>query len=84
MDNWYQALRLAGLGLAATGLLLAWDGVLADEPVPTESGLDKPVPGTVDDSVRTVGRLDLRERYERLPDAKGLQPEKWNGLSPSM
>jgi len=77
MGNGYKTLRLAGPGLAITAMLFAWSDVLADEPVATKSSRDKPVLGSVDDSTGTVGRLDLRERYERLPDANGLQPEKW-------
>ena len=72
-----KSVRGAGFVLAAASMPLVGNGALADEPASTESGLDKPILGAVNDSTRTVGRLDLRERYERLPDSKGLQPEKW-------
>jgi hypothetical protein len=30
-----------------------------------------------EDFTRPVARFDLRERYERLPDKGGLEPQKW-------
>jgi hypothetical protein len=44
----------------------------------TES--DSSIHGAVnngEDFTRPVARFDLRERYERLPDDGGLEPEKW-------
>jgi hypothetical protein len=52
---------------------------LADEPAPSAEG-EAAIHGTFnngEDVTRPRTLFQLRQRYERLPDAEGRQPEKW-------
>jgi hypothetical protein len=53
---------------------------VADEATPSASEADTAIHGTFnngEDITRPRSLLQVRERYERLPDAEGRQPEKW-------
>jgi hypothetical protein len=69
--------------LITTGMLpamLAPPVALADEALPTAAGTDASVHGTFnngEDVTRPRNLIQLRQRYERLPDAQGREPEKW-------
>lgn len=65
-----KAIRQAGLALAA-GALAVCAGVLADDAAMRDSS------NIGEDFTRPVGRFDLRQRYERLPDVNELEPAKW-------
>jgi hypothetical protein len=60
--------------------LLAPPVALADEALPTSGEADASIHGTFnngEDPTLPRNRFDVRQRYERLPDAEGREPEKW-------
>jgi hypothetical protein len=60
--------------------LLAPPAALADEAAPSASEADAAIHGTFnngEDFTLPRNLIQLRERYERLPDADGREPEKW-------
>jgi hypothetical protein len=69
--------------LITTGMLpalLAPPVALADETLPTASEIDAAIHGAFnngEDVTRPRNLIQLRQRYERLPDAQGREPEKW-------
>jgi hypothetical protein len=65
---------------AVLPVLLAPPVALANETLPTTSEIDAAIRGTFnngEDVTRPRNLIQLRERYERLPDAEGREPEKW-------
>ena len=68
--------RLIALaGLPVLGVPAA---AIADEPPPVDA--EAAIHGTFnngEDITRPRTLFQVRERYQRLPDAKGLDPEKW-------
>ncbi|MFO1152710.1 MAG: hypothetical protein U1E42_03435 [Rhodospirillales bacterium] len=54
--------------------------VLADQPIPPDSDVETAFHGTFnngEDITRPVNIFQLRQRYQRLPDDNGREPEKW-------
>ncbi len=53
---------------------------LADERAPATSRTDDQINGAFNNGEDTTlprNQIQIRQRYERLPDAKGREPEKW-------
>jgi len=63
-------LALAGVSPAAA------DGRAASAPPELNSSIHH-AENNGEDFTRPLGRFDVRERYERLPDDGGREPEKW-------
>ena len=73
-----RARDLVPLGMLPA--LLAPPVALADEPVPSAAEADAAIHGTFnngEDITRPRTLFQVRQRYERLPDAEGREPEKW-------
>ena len=73
-----RARDLVPLGMLPA--LLAPPVALADEALPTAADTDASVHGTFnngEDITRPRTLFQARQRYERLPDAQGREPEKW-------
>ena len=68
------------LSIASLVALLTSSQAPAGEATLAEGNAETAIHGTFntgEDFTRPTGRLDLRERYERLPDDDGREPEKW-------
>ena len=69
--------RLVSLVVA---LAYAWPTEADDRAASPRAESDPSIHGAFnngEDFTRPLNRVDLRERYERLPDEGGLEPEKW-------
>ena len=61
-------------------LAYAWPTAADDRAASPGAESDPSIHGAFnngEDFTRPLNRVDLRERYERLPDEGGLEPEKW-------